>query len=174
MTNLLLHVVNTLLVFLLLRSLTGNTGPSWVVAALFGWHPLHVESVAWIAEQKDLLSTLCLLGSLCTAPLPVHAKAHEIDTQNPRREGRSPAWRYYGMALGVSAAGLMCKPMLVTLPCLLLLLDYWPLQRIVDSPANRAGQNWVLVVRIEKSPVFRALRCGLPSDSRRPERGGGH
>ena len=151
LTNLLLHAVNTLFVFLLLRSLTGHTGPSWVVAALFGWHPLHVESVAWIAERKDLLSTLCLLGSLWAYCR--YAKAHQIDTQHPRHEGHNPAWRYYGLALGAFAAGLMCKPMLVTLPGLLLLLDYWPLQRIADSPANRAGQNWVGLF-IEKLPFF--------------------
>jgi protein O-mannosyl-transferase len=160
LTNLLLHTVNTLLVFLLLRSLTGNTGPSWVVAALFGWHPLHVESAAWIAERKDLLSTLCLLGSLWA--YCQHAKAQQIATRDPRSGARTLAWKYYGMALGIFAAGLMCKPMLVTLPCLLLLLDYWPLQRIADSPAHRAGQTWVRLF-IEKLPFFAlsAVACLL-------------
>ena len=142
LTNLLLHAVNTLFLFLLLRRLTGHTGPSWVVAALFGWHPLHVESVAWIAERKDLLSTLCLLGSLWGYCRYARARqsgergAGSVDIQHPGREGRSPAWRYYGMALGAFAAGLMCKPMIVTLPCLLLLLDYWPLQRWQLAPCN--------------------------------------
>ena len=160
LTNLLLHAANTLFVFLLLRSLTGNTGPSWIVAALFGWHPLHVESVAWIAERKDLLSTLCLLGSLWAYCR--YAKAQQIDTRNPKLEGRTTAWKYYGLALGIFAAGLMCKPMLVTLPCLLLLLDYWPLQRIAGPPSHRAGPTWV-GLSIEKLPfcALSAVACLL-------------
>ena len=148
LTNLLLHTLNTGLLFLLLRRLTGQSGRSWLVAALFGWHPLHVESVAWIAERKDLLSTLCLLGSIWAYSQYVSARA--AAPENRRRAGG-----HYGLALGLFAAGLMSKPMLVTLPCLLLLLDYWPLQRgsggANSESGNRPAWLWLL---IEKLPFF--------------------
>ncbi len=114
LTSLLLHLVNALLLFFLLDRLTGEVWRSAFVAALFALHPLHVESVAWIAERKDLLSTC--LGLLATLAYVRYA----------RRPG---AGRYLPVML-LLALGLAAKPMLVTLPFVLLLLDYWPLRRL--------------------------------------------
>ncbi len=112
-TNVVLHVLNTLLLFLVLRVLTRAEWQSALVAALFGLHPLHVESVAWISERKDMLST-------CFALLAIGAYA---------AHARSPSFRRYLLVALLLGLGLMAKPMLVTLPLLLLLLDYWPLER---------------------------------------------
>jgi tetratricopeptide (TPR) repeat protein len=112
-TNLLLHVAGTLLLFGLFQRMTGAIGPSAFVAGVFAVHPLHVESVAWVAERKDVLSA-------CLFFLTLHAYVSYV-----RRPG-------LGRSLTVAAcfaAGLMSKPMLVTLPFVLLLLDYWPLGR---------------------------------------------
>lgn len=126
-TSLGLHVLDTLLLWLAFARLTGAPGRSWVVAALFALHPLHVESVAWVAERKDVLSTLFLALVLL---------AYE-------RFGRAPsALRMASVALFL-ALGLLCKPMLVTVPFVLLLLDAWPLQR---------GLSWARVA--EKWPLF--------------------
>jgi protein O-mannosyl-transferase len=115
------HAANALVLFLLLRSLTGGFWRSAVVAGLFALHPLHVESVAWIVERKDLLSTL--LGLLTLA-------AYAAWTRRPG-PGR------YALALGLFALGLMAKPMLVTWPFVLLLLDHWPLRRTTTVPWRR-------------------------------------
>jgi Tfp pilus assembly protein PilF len=110
-----LHAANTLLLFLLFRRLTGMAWRSAVVAALFALHPLHVESVAWVAERKDLLSTFFgLLG--------IYLYAGYVAGGNLRR---------YVSVLLCFVLSLMAKPMLVTMPFLLLLLDYWPLGRCV-------------------------------------------
>ncbi len=113
LTSVLWHTANAALLFLLLQRATGATGRSWVVAALFGLHPLHVESVAWVAERKDVLSTFFSLVAIGCYGSWV------------KRRG----WLAYAGALVAFAAGLMSKPMVVTLPCALLLLDYWPLNR---------------------------------------------
>jgi tetratricopeptide (TPR) repeat protein len=122
--NLLLHVANAVLLFTLFRRLTGLLWPSLFIAALFAWHPLRVESVAWIAERKDVLSTLFAL-------LTLHAYVEAVDLDKARMK-RAPIYRspFYWLALLCFALGLLAKPMLVTLPFVLLLLDYWPLQRI--------------------------------------------
>jgi len=112
-TNALLHSVNSGLLFLLLLRLTGKQWPSLIVAAFFAWHPVHVESVAWVAERKDVLSTFFALLALL----------------NYTRFVREKSRPHYWLALGCFALGLMSKPMLVTLPFVLLLLDFWPLQR---------------------------------------------
>jgi tetratricopeptide (TPR) repeat protein len=112
-TNLWLHALSTLLWFALLQRLTGARGRSALVAFLFGLHPLHVESVAWVAERKDVLSGLFW-------PLTLWAYAAYA--------ARPAMWRYLA-ALCLFCLGLMAKPMLVTLPLVLLLLDRWPLQR---------------------------------------------
>ncbi len=112
-TNLVLHILNTLLLYLLLVRLTGQPWPSAFAAALFAVHPLHVESVAWVTERKDVLSTLWGLLSLL---------AYTSYGQGGRR-------RHLWAACLLLALGLMAKPMLVTWPFLLLLLDYWPLER---------------------------------------------
>jgi len=119
LTNLLLHAANTLLLFLLLRRMTGAVWRSVFVAALFGLHPLRVESVAWVAERKDVLSTLFWL-------LTLWAYAKFAGESNAQGAGRK---FFYRLALAFFAFGLMSKPMLVAIPFALLLLDYWPLDR---------------------------------------------
>ena len=112
-TSLLLHATNTLLVFVVLMRMTKAPWPSVIAAGLFGLHPLRVESVAWVAERKDVLSGLFFL-------LILWAYAEHTRSPTPRR---------FAFVAILFAAGLMAKPMLVTLPLLLLLLDYWPLCR---------------------------------------------
>jgi Tfp pilus assembly protein PilF len=130
LTSLALHAASTLLLFLLLRRMTGAWGPSAFVAAVFGVHPLHVESVAWIAERKDVLSTFFLL-------LTMWAYASWVE-----RPGRTA----YAAVLAGYTLALMSKPMVVTLPVLLLLLDRWPLERLTR-------ESWKQRV-IEKLPLF--------------------
>ncbi len=123
LVNVALHLMNTLLLFLVLRRTTRAAGPSLVVAALFGVHPLHVESVAWIAERKDVLSTFGWF-------LTLWAYSRYV-------EARSSGW--YAASLACLALGLMAKPMLVTLPFVLLLLDYWPLGRLAWGAAHASA-----------------------------------
>lgn len=133
--NLLLHVANTVLLFLLLRRITGAVWQSAMVAAMFAWHPLHVESVAWIAERKDVLSTFFEL-------LSIHAYVRYAERSRPRT-AKGLLW--LSLALFLFALGLMSKAMVATLPFLLLLLDYWPLRRgrlatlILDRPMPADG-----------------------------------
>jgi tetratricopeptide (TPR) repeat protein len=115
LVNVAFHLASTLLVLELLQRTTRDWWPSLIVAALFGLHPLHVESVAWIAERKDVLSTFLFLLTLCA-----YARYAEAGSR-----------RWYGAALVGFALGLMAKPMLVTVPFVLLLLDVWPLGRLV-------------------------------------------
>jgi len=116
-TNLLIHIANSILLFWLLRRLTGAEWRSAFVAALFAVHPLHVESVAWIAERKDVLSAFFWILTTITYVAYV----------------RKPGRYRYAAVLSVFALGLMAKPMIVTLPLVLLLLDYWPLARVTTS-----------------------------------------
>ena len=124
-TNLLLHTLNVLLVFLLLLRMTGLLAPTFFVAALFAIHPLHVEPATWIASRKDLLSTLFWLLSI---------GAYLAYTQRRER------WRFGGVASGY-ILGLLSKSIVVTLPFLLLLLDIWPLRRLnlakLNEPEHR-------------------------------------
>jgi Flp pilus assembly protein TadD len=136
-TNLLLHAANTLLLLLVLHSMTHAVWESAFVAGLFAIHPLHVESVAWVAERKDLLSTFFWL---LTMGLYLHY------VQRPRYT------RYLLVFLSFSL-GLMAKPMLVTLPFVLLLLDYWPLGRLKFVPSSLTTQS-----APEKSTVFWSRR----------------
>jgi protein O-mannosyl-transferase len=136
LTSVLLHALNTALVFLFLRSLTGAVWRSVLVAALFGWHPAHVESVAWVAERKDVLSAC--FGLLALMFYAGHARRCLVPNSKSKV--------CYGLALCFLACGLMSKPMLVTWPFVMLLLDYWPLERW--KPGNR----WQLVR--EKIPFF--------------------
>jgi len=140
LVNLLLHVGNSVLLFLLLRSLTGAHWPSAVVAGLFAVHPLHVESVAWISERKDVLSTMFLLLTLWAYVRYARGSNQCSVFSVQCRSG----W-YWG-ALGLFALGLMSKPMLVTAPFVMLLLDFWPLGRVEGK------KIWKLVV--EKIPFF--------------------
>jgi protein O-mannosyl-transferase len=116
LTNLLFHTANVVLLFLVLCQLTGAQWRSALVAALFAWHPLHVESVAWVSERKDVLSAFFWLLTL--AAYGRYAKGRKA---------------FYCLALLFFALGLMSKPMVVTLPFVLLLLDFWPLQRTAVS-----------------------------------------
>jgi Tfp pilus assembly protein PilF len=122
-TNLLFHLANTVLLFLLLRRLTLATWRSAFVAALFALHPLHVESVTWISERKDVLSTFFGLLALDAWGRCVE----KSKVQSPKSK------LFYGLALVFFALGLMSKPMLVTLPFLMLLLDWWPLGRVAGG-----------------------------------------
>jgi tetratricopeptide (TPR) repeat protein len=125
-TNVLLHALNSTLLFLALRRMTGAFWRSAMVAALFAWHPLHVESVAWVAERKDVLS--CLFFILTVWAYARHVEELKMDG----KKGRF----FYALALLLFALGLMAKPMLVTLPFVLLLLDWWPLGRLQTPPSN--------------------------------------
>ena len=134
------HAAAAALLFLALARLTGAPGRSLAVAALFAVHPLHVESVAWVAERKDVLSTS--LGMLALLAYARHAE-------------RPSAGRMAQVALAM-AASLLAKPMWVTLPFLLLLLDAWPLRRLAAAaPAGGATQALGLARRVrEKWPLF--------------------
>jgi hypothetical protein len=127
--NVLLHIANTLLLFGLLLTLTGAVWRSAFVAALFAVHPLHVESVAWIAERKDVLSTLFWMLTLWAYIRYVRAHGSTAGAAGPPAASRSRRG-FYLLMLAFFALGLMAKPMLVTLPFVLLLLDVWPLERL--------------------------------------------
>jgi tetratricopeptide (TPR) repeat protein len=136
LVNVLFHTANVVLLLVLLLRLTGELWPGVFVAALFAWHPLHVESVAWISERKDVLSTFFALLTLLAYTR--YAKAVTSDRWQETRTNstlspvtRHPS-RFYWLALFFFALGLMSKPMLVTLPFVMLLLDYWPLRRLPD------------------------------------------
>jgi len=116
LTNVLCHTADTVLLVLLVRSLTGTVWRSAFVAALFALHPLHVESVAWITERKDVLSAGFFFASLLAYVRYTRAKPGERT-------------KPYLATLGLFFLGLMAKPMLVTLPCVMFLLDFWPLKR---------------------------------------------
>ena len=131
--NLLLHLANTLLLLLVLNLMTRSLWKSAFVAALFALHPLHVESVTWVAERKDVLSTLFWLLTMW---------AYVQYTE-------SPSLKRYGVVTAFFALGLMSKPTLVTLPFVLLLLDYWPLGRWAQASRR---ERWRLVR--QKLPLF--------------------
>jgi tetratricopeptide (TPR) repeat protein len=151
--SVLIHALNAVLLFLLLVWTTKRVGPSLLVAALFAVHPLNVESVAWVAERKSVLSTLFFL--LAIGAYGWYAQ--------------KPGWRRYLLVMALFAAGLMAKPMVITLPFVLLLLDYWPLRRTAlrpspaavrqDAGAETSGERraatselWFLV--LEKVPLL--------------------
>src|ERR1039457_3633208 len=121
--SVLIHALNAVLLFLLLLWMTKCAGPSLLVAALFALHPINVESVAWVAERKNVLSTLFFLIAI---------GGYAWYAQNP-------GWRRYLLVVTLFAAGLMAKPMVITLPFVLLLLDYWPLGRTAGGPASAIG-----------------------------------
>ena len=117
LVNLLFHVLNTVFLFLVLRRMTKAIWPGAFVAALFAIHPLHVESVAWVVERKDVLSTFFWM-------LTMGAYSYYVEQKTVQR---------YAFVLLFFILGLMSKPMLVTLPFVLLLLDFWPLQRFSEA-----------------------------------------
>ncbi|MGA3264733.1 MAG: tetratricopeptide repeat protein [Terracidiphilus sp.] len=139
LTNVYLHAANAVLLFLLLLYLTGFIGRAAMVAFLFALHPAHVESVAWISERKDILCAF-----FCFAALLAYAWY-----------ARRPSWKRFAWVVCCFACALMSKPMAVTLPFILLLLDYWPLRRITFTPETRAhwfSSFWKLC--LEKWPLF--------------------
>lgn len=157
LTSVLWHIANVVLLFAVLVRLTGALWPSALVGALFAWHPLHVESVAWIAERKDVLSTFCWLAMLW-------AYASYV---------RRPAWWSYLPVAFWLTLGLLAKPMLVTAPCTLLLLDYWPLARF-RSPGRDEDFDRLGRLLLEKLPLFAivagviAITLGAQSGARMP------
>lgn len=163
LTSLLFHVANAILLFFWLERLTGARWRCATVAALFAWHPLHVESVAWVAERKDVLSTFFFLLTLMAYSRYVEARSRSADIlvrpfpcsagggtgvsalRAAAASARGGPWAFYMLALLLFALGLLSKPMVVTLPFVLLLLDYWPLGR---------------------------LKCGAPAPPQEPSAGG--
>ncbi|HEY1861421.1 MAG TPA: hypothetical protein VGG61_13760, partial [Gemmataceae bacterium] len=145
LTNVLLHTASALVLFLVLCGMSGRIGRSAVVAALFALHPLNVEPVAWVAERKGVLSTLFWMLTLAAYLYFV----------------RRPSVGRYALVTVALALGLMAKPMLMTLPAVLLLLDYWPLQRwrSVQAPASAAAVTPALAILsprrllLEKAPL---------------------
>jgi len=137
-TNVILHIASTLLLFGLLVEMTGGLWRSAVAAALFGLHPLRVESVAWIAERKDVLSTLLWIAT----------------TWAYVRYVRRPESKQYATVIVLFALGLMAKPMIVTLPFALLLLDYWPLERTGFYSSSQRQAVPVRALIKEKIPLF--------------------
>ena len=145
LTNLLFHLANTVLLFLLLRRMTGAYWRSAFVATLFALHPLHVESVAWVAERKDVLSTFFWMLTLWAYI----------------RYVKYPGFNRYLLVIFTFALGLMAKPMLVTLPFVLILLDYWPLARLqigtsdqLDKTSNRASHNGRYQMWLNFRPIW--------------------
>lgn len=142
LTNLLFHMANALLLLFVLKRMTGSFWRSSFVAALFAIHPVHVESVAWVAERKDVLSTFLWLLTIWVYL---------------GYAGR-PDLRRYVLVVIVFALGLMAKPMLVSLPIVMLLLDYWPLRRLsLERAKDRPWAGWKLLW--EKVPLL-ALSAG--------------
>ena len=140
-SNVLLHGLNAMLLFLVLQWATGMSWRSLMVATLFAVHPVNVESVAWVAERKTLLSMVFFLLALGAYG----------------RYARKPGWGRYTAVLALFALGLMSKPMVITLPCVLLLWDYWPLHRMGNSQAEKAsgvkGRSFAWLMG-EKLPLF--------------------
>lgn len=139
LVNVAWHVVNSVLLFLVLRRITSATAKSAFVAFLFALHPLHVESVAWISERKDVLSGFFFIVTIAAYAAYV----------------RRPSWQRYLLTAVCLFLGLAAKPMLVTIPCVLLLLDYWPLNRFATA-GNTVGIDWrrLRSLVVEKLPLF--------------------
>ena len=133
MTNLILHILTTLLLFSLFHRMTGALWKSAFVAAFFALHPLHVESVAWIAERKDVLSAFFWM-------LTLYLYAYYAE---------NPSAKKYLLVLLAFVCALMSKPMVVTLPVVMILLDYWPLKRFESNKNN----PWLWQLK-EKWPLF--------------------
>jgi tetratricopeptide (TPR) repeat protein len=149
LVNVALHAANAVLLFLLLQQLTGAQWRSAMVAALFALHPLHVESVAWIAERKDVLSTFFgLLSLLAYGGYVAQSKIPKPETLN------SKPGLWYVSSAGFFTLSLLAKPMLVTLPFLMLLLDFWPLQRLENTGVRAFTSPQFRKLALEKWPWF--------------------
>jgi Tfp pilus assembly protein PilF len=145
-TNVIIHIINTLLLFIFFRNVTGAIWPSAFIAALFAIHPLNVESVAWVSERKNVLSTFFWILTMI-----LYVRYVQL-----------PGWKRYLPVFICFALGLMTKPMLVTLPFVLLLLDYWPLNRTTLYSQDKEKNQTPIVVNklkissliLEKVPLF--------------------
>ena len=160
LVNVALHAANAVLLFLLLRRTTGALWRSALVAALFALHPLHVESVAWISERKDVLSTffgLLALGAYAEYVSGVRCQVSGGEKMSSVEESHAHltphASRLYLLVVFFFACSLMSKPMLVTLPCIMLLLDVWPLRR-VDLKTSLRKWAKVRPLFVEKIPFL--------------------
>jgi len=197
LVNVAFHIANTLLLFLVLRRMTAAVWRSAFVAALFGLHPLHVESVAWVSERKDVLSGCFFLLTLWAYTRYVESRVHDAQStvsrpertvQRPKSKDQSPkprikdreptvrspqpmeqgqpaahhAWLYYWISIVLFAFGLMSKPMLVTVPFVLLLLDYWPLQRCGFENQKSKVETFLSLVW-EKAPflILSLVSCAV-------------
>jgi protein O-mannosyl-transferase len=169
-TNVAFHAVNCVLLFLLLWMLTGTFWRSVMVAVLFAWHPLRVESVAWVTERKDVLSGCFGLLSLIFYTCYAQREGEKAEDSSQQTEGEGsrsgvrrpgslphlPASIFFLLSLGFFACGLMSKAMLVTWPFVMLLLDYWPLGRMRIANGQWPMANW-------KSPIlWRLVREKIP------------
>jgi tetratricopeptide (TPR) repeat protein len=157
-TSVLLHVVNVVLLFLLLTWATGRFGPSLFVAALFALHPIEVESVAWVAERKNVLCTTFFLLTLWAYGWYAH----------------KPDWKRYLAVAGLFVAGLASKPMVITLPFVLLLVDYWPLARTTLGSAKLGDiprYPWSKLV-LEKLPLLVLSAASAVITTRAQQSGG--
>jgi hypothetical protein len=147
LVNVFFHILSAILLFLLLLQMTGALWPSAFVAALFALHPLHVESVAWAAERKDVLSTFFWI----------------LTTWMYVRYTEKPDWKRYSLIILFFTLGLMSKQMLVTLPFVLILLDYWPLQRIDRKGGQRRGSGESRPVAARQhAPISRLILEKIP------------
>ena len=146
LTNVLLHTAAVILLFLVLRRMTGKLWQSAFVAAVFGVHPLRVESVAWVAERKDVLSGLFFMLTLWAYGRYAQKRSRDEGRESRAKTaapalGPRPSTLAYRLVLLFFALGLMSKPMLVTVPLVLLLLDYWPLQRVTGDGWRVTGEK---------------------------------
>ena len=155
LTSLLIHAANAVLLFLFLMYATRRLGPSLFVAALFALHPINVESVAWVAERKNVLCTFFFFATLIAYGW----------------YARQPDWRRYLVFAGLFVLGLMSKPMVITLPFVLLLLDYWPLGRIRGGRADATAAPLSKLV-VEKLPLI-ALSAASAVITMQAQRAGG-
>jgi tetratricopeptide (TPR) repeat protein len=161
LTSVLLHAASTGVLFLALQRMTRATWRSAFVAGLFGWHPLHVESVAWVAERKDVLSGFFWMLPLLLYARYAEGRRQKLEGRGPLSIFHLPSSIFYFLSLFFFALGLMSKPMVVTLPLILLLLDWWPLQRRpFNTPSPKLKPMLPLIW--EKVPFLAAaLVCGV-------------
>jgi protein O-mannosyl-transferase len=167
-TNVLLHTASTILLFLVLRRMTGRIWPSAFVAAVFAIHPLRVESVAWVTERKDVLSGFFFMLTLWAYVRYVEKSmvgdqqsviSNEGTTDHARRITLHGSL-FYALSLLFFALGLLAKTMLVTLPFVLLLLDYWPLRRLQLNTPRSTRNISPTALLLEKLPFFALAAAG--------------
>lgn len=149
--GLIFHIVNSMLVFMVLKQMTGALWRSAFVAALFALHPLNVESVAWVAERKNILSAFFWMLTILTYIF----------------YSKQPGFYRYMATIFLFVLGLMAKPILVTLPFVFLLLDYWPLQRFrfrqwTSNGHGKTNKPWVSISGFQELPVFRLVLEKVP------------